>query len=560
MMEQEPDFPQWEITGGDSSHADAVQDRSGMELWIAMRELTSRLMRPFLQIRWKLTLSYIVVTVAALLVVEIGFLMTMAFNIARNTAIEPESVLNDLEKSYAQQMSEFLSQDPPNVEGMRASLQALQASPLNSEPILFGNFLFGAYSSSIRDVIFLTSEGELIDALPHEILARDQIGKRLDLTSIPGLEQPAKAALEGETDYSKLYVSDGNKRLVGAIPVFSSEELYSDVSTIEPILDEQHMGDVVGAIVFVQKLGFWEIWQFSQIARQIGISLLFITGFAALLGAIFGSITGRGLVERLREIFNSAHAWSQGDFSAYVEDSTGDELGQLAQGLNHMAAQLENLLDERQHMSVLKERNRLARDLHDSVKQQTFAASAQLAAAKAHFDLNAGQAHQHLLEAEKLLDEARQELTDLIHELRPVALQGRGLASAIRQYAADCSSQTEIEIEVNIQSERPLPLDVEQTLFRIMQGALANVARHSQATHAEIRLRYGLRNITLSVVDNGRGFDVGARHYGIGLRSMRERAEMIGGVLAIYSVVGEGTHVMVTTRCAEEASSPFGVI
>ena len=382
MMDQEPDFPLWEISGGDSSHADAVQDRSVMDIWIAMRELISRLMRPFLQIRWKLTLSYIVVTVAALLVVEIGFLMTMAFNIARNTAIEPESVLNELEKSYARQASEYLSQDPPDVEGMRVLLQTLQASPLSSDPILFGNFLFGAYSSNIRDVIFLTSEGDLIDALPHEILARDQLGKRLDLSSIPGLEQPAKAALAGETDDSQLYVFNGNRRLVGAIPVFSFEDLYSDVSAIEPILDEEHTGDVVGAIVFVQKLGFWEIWRFPEIARQIGISLFFITAFAALLGAVFGSITGRDMVERLHVIFKSAHAWSMGDFSVYVDDSSGDELGQLAQGLNHMAAQLENLLDERQHMSVLKERNRLARDLHDSVKQQTFAASAQLAAAR----------------------------------------------------------------------------------------------------------------------------------------------------------------------------------
>jgi NarL family two-component system sensor histidine kinase LiaS len=295
----------------------------------------------------------------------------------------------------------------------------------------------------------------------------------------------------------------------------------------------------------MRKTGIGEVWTFSEIARQVGISLLFITIFAAVLGTIIGSLTARGLVSRLKKLFVSADAWSQGDFTVFVDDPSGDELGRLAQGLNHMAAQLENLLEERHQMSVMEERNRLARDLHDSVKQQAFAASAQLGAARAHFHPDPDEAEGHLVEAEKLLYEVRQELSDLIRELRPFALQGRGLATAVREYAVDCSNQTGIEIYVRTQNERTLPLEVEQALFRIVQGALANVARHSQANRAEIRLAYGVDELTLTISDNGRGFDVTKQHNGLGLRSMYERAEMINGELMVESALGRGTKVRI---------------
>ena len=216
-----------------------------------------------------------------------------------------------------------------------------------------------------------------------------------------------------------------------------------------------------------------------------------------------------------------------------------------------MAQQLESLLNKRQEMSVMEERNRLARDLHDSAKQQAFAASAQLGAAQALWGKDPEQAQGHLDEAATLVDEVRQELTHLIQELRPVALQGTGLASALREYGRDWAHQNCMQLEVRVQGERPLPLDLELSLFRIAQEALANVARHSQADCTEVGLSYGGDSITLSVSDDGCGFDVGKTQGGLGLRSMRERAELLRGELVVSSSLGRGTDVSVT--CPSEA-------
>jgi signal transduction histidine kinase len=199
-------------------------------------------------------------------------------------------------------------------------------------------------------------------------------------------------------------------------------------------------------------------------------------------------------------------------------------------------------------LSIMEERNRLARELHDSVKQQAFAASAQLAAARTHLNPVPDEAEENLVEAERLVYEVRKELTDLIRELHPVGLQGGGLAAAVQDYVMDCRNQTGIDIDVRVQGERGIPLDIEQTLFRIIQEALANVARHSQAKRAEVRLIYDVNNITLTIWDNGIGFDPNHRHYGLGLRSMRERVELIGGDLIITSGHRKGTKI--TVRCS----------
>jgi NarL family two-component system sensor histidine kinase LiaS len=238
--------------------------------------------------------------------------------------------------------------------------------------------------------------------------------------------------------------------------------------------------------------------------------------------------------------------WSEGDFEVLAHDTRSDEVGQLARHLNHMAIQLQNLLQTRQELATLEERNRLARDLHDSVKQQIFAATMQVGAAKALIERDPAVAHTHLLEADQLVRQAQQELTGLILELRPAALEGKGLARALAEYASNWSRQTHIETEVRVSGERPLPLPMEQTLFRIAQEALANVARHSRATNAEIHLGWENGDVTLIVADNGIGFNIAYKpsRKGVGLESMRERIQALGGRFVVASQPGEGTQVI----------------
>ena len=156
---------------------------------------------------------------------------------------------------------------------------------------------------------------------------------------------------------------------------------------------------------------------------------------------------------------------------------------------------MDNLLDERQEIALMEERNRLARELHDSVKQQAFAASAQLAAAHSLIYQNPDEAAGNLVEAEKLVDDVRRELTNLIHELRPAALKGEGLVKAVRLLASETENLLGIPILVRVQAERIISLDIEQTLYRILQGALSNVARHSLAKRIDIHLTNSPREI-----------------------------------------------------------------
>ncbi len=112
----------------------------------------------------------------------------------------------------------------------------------------------------------------------------------------------------------------------------------------------------------------------------VGISAVLLMLPAALLGTLFGFVTAWGLTRRLRRLARAAQRWSGGDFSVNVEDRSKDELGQLSRELNSMAAQFETLMQTGGELATLETRNRFARNLHDSVKQQVFATSLQVAA------------------------------------------------------------------------------------------------------------------------------------------------------------------------------------
>ncbi len=193
----------------------------------------------------------------------------------------------------------------------------------------------------------------------------------------------------------------------------------------------------------------------------------------------------------------------------------------------------------------MEERNRLARDLHDSVKQQAFAASAQLAAAKARFRSDPERAADHLEQAEILIVKVRQELTDLIQELRPVAMKGKGLIVAVKDYAEDWCNRYDIDISTHVLGERNIPLEAEKSVFRIIQEALANVAWHSKASKVDLVFNFRTDFLLLTIRDDGIGFAVDqTKKTGMGLKSMAERAELIGGELIIDSRIGVGTKII----------------
>jgi signal transduction histidine kinase len=196
-------------------------------------------------------------------------------------------------------------------------------------------------------------------------------------------------------------------------------------------------------------------------------------------------------------------------------------------------------------LAVAEERNRLARDLHDSVKQQVFATTMQLGAARVLLERDPHPVLAQVVEAEQLVKQAGAELSLLIHELRPAALGDKGLAEALHAYSTDWSRQTGIATTMQTQNERPLPPATEHALLRVTQEALANVSRHSQATTVTIDVLYSADAVLLQIADDGRGFDAGTIRKGVGLDSMRERIEGLGGCVQVESQIGGGTRISV---------------
>jgi NarL family two-component system sensor histidine kinase LiaS len=199
-----------------------------------------------------------------------------------------------------------------------------------------------------------------------------------------------------------------------------------------------------------------------------------------------------------------------------------------------------------QELAVVEERNRLARDLHDSIKQQVFAISMQLSAARANLHED-DKAYPSVAQAEKLAQQAGAELTTLIHQLRPSVLEKQSLSEAIQGHVNDWMQQNNIETEMNI-GEASVSADSEQALFRVLQEALANVARHSQAEKVWVTLRSETDHVTLTIEDNGIGYDTRRITKGIGLDSMKERLAAVNGTLEISSLPSRGTCVTAVAR------------
>ena len=465
-----------------------------------------RILSSFRRLRWKLTLSYTLVTVAPLAAMEmVAIVLFMVYT----PSMFPINVIQTIQMLMAPQVRPFLEAPQPDLDGLGRWMKVVYTEGVNfgsGQGVPLGVMLGGECVA----FVVVDEAGYLLSAIPADL---GEPGEPF----LPNAPAPLQAALAGERDIAHLHTRAPDRRLAIAAPVIGLE------------------GQTLGALYLVADTPQFTIAGLIRPAIVfMGLSVVVLTVAVGLFGTLFGFFTARGLTRRLGALTDAADAWGQGDFSAVVQDTSSDEIGQLARQLNRMAEQVQNLLHSREQLATLEERNRLARDLHDSVKQQVFAATMTLGAAEALWEQDCEAARQKVAEALSLSQEAQRELTVLIRELRPAALEGKGLAAALQEHVEDWSRQTGIAAEVGVQGERPLPLEVEQVLFRVVQEALANVARHSGATRTDVTLSFTDEFATLTVADDGRGFDVAAAEgRGLGLRSMRERVKTLGGTLCV---------------------------
>ncbi|HEV2583408.1 MAG TPA: histidine kinase, partial [Ktedonobacteraceae bacterium] len=480
---------------------------------------SQRFTQPFRQLRGKLTFSYTLTSVVTFLLVEIiGILV--AFSVA--SADLNTIVANNLEQE-APLAASYYTNGVPNEVALTTWLHIINVS-LSNDWLLSNNL-----------PIYLT----VVDPQGQTIASIGTQPVPLHTAIQPYLSSQNWNTLRAQLHSSGLQHGITNQENDGALVA------------IAPI---DQGGKVVGALVM--KIAPPDrLKQFQGFLALVTVTATIVTLIAAISGLIFGYLTARGLVRRLKRLSGAADRWGRGDFSAAAHDASEDELGQTARQLNRMAEQLQNLLKARQELATLEERNRLARDLHDSVKQQVFAISMQIGATKLLLNRDPAAAETHLEEAEKLVHQAQQELTSLIRELRPVALEGKGLVAALRELAADWSQQTNIVANLRVEDSQALSLEVEEALYRVAQEALSNAARHSQATLAQMILTTTEERATLTIVDNGQGFDASRQgRLGVGLLSMQERMKALGGDAQIESTPGKGTKVV--AYCSRTGKTP----
>jgi signal transduction histidine kinase len=195
-------------------------------------------------------------------------------------------------------------------------------------------------------------------------------------------------------------------------------------------------------------------------------------------------------------------------------------------------------------LAAAEERARLARELHDSVSQSLFSLTLAVQTAREHLTDNLPLVEQALQLADELARGAQAEMRMLLFELHSTALQQEGLAAALEKQAEVLRQRTGLEVEVQVEGTARLATEQEEALYRIAQEALANVVKHAHARRATVLLHFDGTSSGVEINDDGRGFTWHESLSGsYGLRTMRERAERLGGMLEIDTRLGGGTRV-----------------
>lgn len=274
----------------------------------------------------------------------------------------------------------------------------------------------------------------------------------------------------------------------------------------------------------------------------------FVFFFSVPIGVACGLLASKYVTRQLQKMNEVTESWRQGIFDARIALPNDDVLIRHSQHLNDMAQDLELFLSLKQNIALSDERNRVARELHDTVKQKLFALGLQLATAKSK-PAAMEAASEHILEAETINREAQHDLMEIITQLRPAGTSDTSLYERIGMIAADFMRRFGVSIELNCSDPVQCNAHTEHNVLRIVQEALMNSVRHGKTSKIVIASSIGHDAATLTITDNGGGFDAAKKTQGFGITSMRDRArDLPDGKFEILSAALEGTHIILSWR------------
>lgn len=405
-------------------------------------------------------------------------------------------------------------------------------------------------------------------------------GSELSIPENDGLNMPGFTLIVDKTDYVEwaygetpcqagMRLADCAPEFVGRAPmgrmIERDGERWGEV--IMPLVEERRIILQRGPSSAEPFLGIGDLLVYGY-RDMLLFEVLTHGGLGIPVALILAALIARPQLRRLAAITNISRSFASGQLNARVEDHHTDEVGELAQQFDDMADTLEQnigalrdlahrngeLAQQAEQLAIQAERNRISRDLHDAIAQRLFSLSISTAALPDVIAGDRGKGIQQAKMIAKLAEQTQLDLRALLLELRPTAVMEKGLAESLRVLVADWQSVNHIPVDCSlILYSLRIPAVIEDTVYRITQEALSNIAKHARATSVQISLVGGQRQMILSISDNGVGFepDMAKTNGRFGLISMRERALSVGGELVIESDLTHGTSVQVTLPLAE---------
>ncbi|HJV16394.1 MAG TPA: sensor histidine kinase [Bacillales bacterium] len=318
------------------------------------------------------------------------------------------------------------------------------------------------------------------------------------------------------------------------------------------------LASLTTAVLFIVfPLTEWsDLWEKHFMGTPVS---LFIPASSIVIGVIFGVVSGYFWRNQLNLVDQSLHLLEEGKHTEIKEtpilvevQSIADRIVKIGKQMSEQAILSQRLATEkvedqesRIQEIISQERNRLARELHDSVSQQLFAASMMMSAINESREQLETTERKQLKMVEEMIHQSQLEMRALLLHLRPVALKNKSIQEGIEELLIELSQKVTMNIQWKVE-KFPLDKGVEDHLFRILQESVSNTLRHSKATKLEVLLIKRDDLIIMRVVDDGKGFEANETKAGsYGMQNMHERALEVGGTLKIVSVKNKGTRLEV---------------
>ncbi len=490
----------------------------------------------------RLTASYILVTLVVVVLVEVLVLGFQVLPVAIGTRLQAQ--VDATAQSYARQVAQRYPGGVPAGTVLGSPGQPTKPGQVRPTPdgsMLIVPAIAGPVPSdqAVTAVVAVGADGTIVaSSAPSRYPRGSAAADRL-----PAPAAPANAGtIKGNGEFPEYGTPYGSVLFMVSWPAG-----HADVG--------KPSAGAPGRVAYVYVQAPWSSGFIDPITgwRDIGQlgdtgSVLLYTPLALLaavvpVGVLFGLLASWRLVRRVRRLERATLAVADGDYTVVLPSSGRDEVGRLEANFTAMTRQLGSALAAERERATgdarAAERARIAREVHDAISQHLFALRMIAAGMR-----RADPGNQQARAIEHISEEALREMQALLIELRPVSLDGAGLAPALREICTAYRDRLGVTVDASL-DDVTVPPPVEHALLRITQEACANAVRHGNASRLDVSMTRQDGHVELAVRDTGTGFDPAAAHPGTGLTHIRDRAAELGGTLDIDSAPGRGTAITV---------------